>query len=223
MSFSSPQVATLPSAFLREPFNAVSHGLAAFVGLCGLAGLIHQAQGARAIVAASVYGLTLVALFLSSALYHGLRVAPSVTAKLRRCDHAMIFLFIAGSYTPVTLLLMQGAWGWGLFGLVWVVAVAGLIVNAVLPMPPRWLAATLYIGMGWLAVVAIQPLRDVLSPEGFGWLFAGGVVYTAGAIVYAMHWPRLWPGRFGPHELWHVFVMVASAVHYVFILRFTLV
>jgi hemolysin III len=88
--------------------------------------------------------------------------------------------------------------------------------------PPRWLSSVLYVGMGWLALVAFKPLLAAVPPEGIAWLVAGGLVYTLGALVYALHWPRLWPGRFGAHELWHVFVMLGSAVHFVFIARYAL-
>lgn len=207
---------------LREPFNALSHAVGALAGAAGLVGLLLAVDGPREAVAAAVYGGTLVLLFSASALYHGLRVSERIVRVLRRMDHAAIFVFIAGTYTPVCLVTLGGAWGWTGFGVIWALAAAGVIVNATLPVPPRWLSALLYVGMGWLALVAARPLMDAVPLEGLLLLIAGGAVYTLGAVVYALRWPRLWPGRFGAHELWHCFVLAGSAVHFVFVARFAL-
>jgi hemolysin III len=139
---------------------------------------------------------------------------------LRRIDHMMIFLLIAASYTPVCLILLKGGWGWSLFGCIWGFAVLGILLKVFWLQAPRWLYTVVYIVMGWLAIVALWPLAKVLSLGGFLWLFAGGLFYTFGAVIYATKKPNPWPKVIGFHEIFHVFVMLGSFSHFWLMYRY---
>ncbi|HYG56491.1 MAG TPA: hemolysin III family protein, partial [Symbiobacteriaceae bacterium] len=132
---------------------------------------------------------------------------------LRKLDHIMIFFLIAGTYTPYCLTVLRGPWGWSLFGVIWSVALAGLVLKLVWMTAPRWLYTSVYVAMGWLVVIAIVPLVRAL-PGGFTWLLAGGLFYTVGAVLYATKWPNPLPRVFGFHEIWHLFVLAGSAAHF---------
>jgi hemolysin III len=140
---------------------------------------------------------------------------------LRVFDHAAIFGLIAGTYTPITLLALRAtspAWGWTLFAVAWGFAILGVLFTIVWRDAPRWLSTSLYVGLGWLAAVAIAPLAAAISTSGLVWLVAGGVAYSVGALVYATRRPDPWPRTFGHHALWHLFVLAGSACHYVLVL-----
>jgi hemolysin III len=167
----------------------------------------------------AVYGTSLLFLYAASALYHGLPVAPRGEDFLRRLDHAAIFVLIAGTYTPVCLVTLRGAWGWSLLGVAWGVAIGGAVVKLCFRHLPRWVTAGAYVGMGWMAVVAVAPLLRALSSEAWGWLLGGGVAYTVGAVIYGLRRPDPVPDVFGFHDVFHVFVLAGSALHFVFMLR----
>jgi hemolysin III len=161
-----------------------------------------------------------VLLYLASALYHLLPVSPRNLERLRIFDHVGIYLLIAGTYTPICLVPLRGGWGWSLLGVIWGLAVFGCAIEIGWRKAPQWLGLVLYLLMGWLAVIAMGPITKTLPAAAVGWLVAGGVVYTLGAVVYALERPRLWPGIFGPHDLWHIFVLGGSACHFVLMLLF---
>jgi hemolysin III len=167
----------------------------------------------------AIYGATLILLYSASALYHLLPVGPRRTEQLRVFDHVGIYLLIAGTYTPVCLIPLRGGWGWSLFGVVWGLAVAGIAIELGWRTAPRWLGLALYLVMGWIAVVAISPLARTLAWPGLGWLLSGGLCYTVGAVIFALNRPRLWPGIFGAHDLWHVFVLGGSTCHFLLMLH----
>jgi hemolysin III len=203
---------------LREPFSGLSHLGGAALGLAGLVALVSLAWGKPWHVSGfAVYGASLVLLYVASALYHLLPVSPLNQERLRIFDHVGIYLLIAGTYTPVCLVPLRGGWGWSLLGVVWGLALFGCVVEIAWRRAPRWLGLSLYLVMGWLAVFALGPLAQTL-PAAVGWLVAGGIVYSIGAVVYAVERPRLWPGRFGSHDLWHVLVLGGSACHFVMML-----
>jgi hemolysin III len=206
---------------VREPFNGISHFLGAVLGLVGLLLLILTAWGKPwNLLGCAVYGITLVILFTASTVYHSARVSRARIEKLLVIDQVAIFLLIAGTYTPVCLVPLRGPWGWTLLGIVWGIAIFGILLRVGCRNAPEWITVGLYLVMGWLCVLAYGPLTEALSRPALGWLFAGGFIYTVGAVVFASERPRLWPGVFSSHELWHLFVLGGSTCHFVLMLRF---
>jgi hemolysin III len=208
---------------LREPVNGLTHaagGLLAAVGLSVLLATAASTGRLDQLVAFGVFGLSLVTLYAASALYHLLPLSPSGVARLRRLDHMTIFVLIAGTYTPFCLLALDGGWRWGLLGLIWSLALCGVLLKALWMDAPRWLSVVLYLGMGWIAVIATPALLRAVPPGGIIWVLAGGLVYSAGALVYGLKRPNLVPGVFGFHEVWHLFVLAGSACHFWAVLRY---
>ncbi len=197
--------------YLGERLNGYSHlagALLAAVGASVLVVLAAHAMDASRIVAAAVYGATLVMLFAVSTLYHSTR--GRLKAVLRKLDHCAIYLLIAGTYTPFALVSLRGAWGWSLFGVVWGLAILGVVQELVLGRGARVLSLILYLAMGWMGLVAIQPLAAALGAAGLGWLVAGGALYTGGLLFYALD------ERFRHfHGVWHLFVLGGSSAHFV--------
>ena len=193
----------------EELFNSISHIVGGALALVGTVVLIVFAA-LRAdpwrIVSFSIYGLTLIFLYAMSGLYHGL--GGRARAVFQRLDHVAIYLLIAGTYTPFVLGPLRGPWGWSLFGILWGLAITG-IVQEFIPQKSRRLSVILYVVMGWLIVIALQPLMRHLAPGGFWWLAAGGVFYTVGIIFFIFD--ERW--RFG-HEIWHLFVLAGSIAQY---------
>jgi hemolysin III len=208
---------------LREPINGLTHlagGLLASAGLIVLLAKAASTGRVDQLVAFGVFGLSLVALYTASTLYHLLPLSPAGVARLRRLDHVAIFLLIAGTYTPFCLLALQGAWRWGLLALVWALALCGVLLKVLWMGGPRWLSVVLYLGMGWVAVVAAPALLQAVPVGGMAWVLAGGLIYSVGALVYGFKRPNPIPGAFGFHELWHLFVVAGSACHFWAVLRF---
>lgn len=202
---------------MREPFSGLSHlagGVLAAMGLVALLAAAVSAGSAERGIALGIYGGSLVGLYAASALYHLLPVSAAATAWLRKLDHAMIYVLIAGTYTPVCLLALEGIWRWGLLGIVWTLALGGVALKLRRVGERPWLTVALYLGMGWLSVAVVPVLVEALPTGALIWLAAGGLVYTAGAVVYAAKRPDPMPGRFGYHELWHLFVLAGSACHF---------
>ncbi|WP_347248772.1 hemolysin III family protein [Zoogloea sp.] len=201
----------------EELANSISHGLGCVLALASAPVLIvvTARQGSTAsIVGASVFAATMVLLYLSSTLYHAASPArPRIKRALARVDHGAIYLFIAGSYTPFALGVLEGPWGWTLFGLVWGMAAVGLALKAFDRLANPWLSTGLYLAMGWLVVIAAGPLIERMPAAGLAWLVAGGLAYTAGVAFYLTD-ARI---RFG-HFIWHLFVMAGTACHFVAVL-----
>ena len=204
----------------KEPFNCYSHLLGAVLATAGLIALILQSESPWHVVGFSVYGGSLILLFAASTISHGLSLSPRGDDLLRRLDHAAIFILIAGSYTPVCLVTLRDDWGWGLFALVWSAAIAGVVLKLFFDHLPRWSTTVLYLGMGWVAVVAVVPLVRNVHLGGLAWLLAGGLLYTFGAIVYVTRRPDPFPDTFGFHEVFHVFVLAGSGAHFTFMMRY---
>jgi len=204
---------------LREPFNGLSHLAGAFLGFIGMSALLILAWGSSAKVAAVlVYSLGLMAMFLASGIYHSAMVRPDFLQTLRKIDHSAIFLLIAGTYTPFCLLAFTGFWHWGLLVLIWAIAAIGIVVKVFYIKSPRWLHTGIYVAMGWLCVMAAPQMPSVLSTSAMVWLFVGGVIYTLGAVVYATKTLDFVPGKFGFHEVWHIFVLLGALAHFVAVL-----
>ncbi|MCG8683491.1 MAG: hemolysin III family protein [Desulfobacterales bacterium] len=205
------------SKILREPVNAISHGAGALGSIAALTLMVVFAS-LRAdvwhVVSFSIFGATLILMYTSSCLYHALRISEKALMIFRRIDHIMIFMVIAGSYTPLCLVPLRGPWGWSLFGTVWGIAIAGIFLKIFFMNAPRWISTLIYLTMGWLCVVAIYPLVKTLEPMALLWLALGGLFYSVGALVYATKWPDPFPKVFGFHEIWHCFVILGSASHF---------
>ena len=194
--------------------RGVTHAWAFWFALVAGAALMLVASHAEARVAALVYGIGLCALFAGSGLYHRWRWNPRWRPLLRRIDHSTIFVFIAASYTPIALLVLDGSLRIVVLVGVWAGAIAGVIFSVAWINAPRVLAAATYLGLGWFAVITIPQLVDRLPSVPLLLLAAGGVFYTAGAIVYAAKRPNPWPRTFGFHEVFHLFVILAAAAHF---------
>ncbi len=194
----------------EELANVVTHTIGAALGIAGLSILVAGAArrgDAWRIVSFGIYGLTLVLLYLASAFYHGAR-SLRLKRLLRLFDHAAIYLLIAGTYTPFTLVSLRGRLGWTIFGLIWALATTGVLLKVLHFERIRFLSTALYLLMGWLALAAIRPVIDAVSLQGFLWLAAGGLAYTIGVVFYV--WRRL-PYA---HTVWHLFVLAGSAFHF---------
>ncbi len=203
-------------SFGEEIANSVSHGVGLIAALVGVPFLVVAAVDggeAAAIVGVSIFGLTLVLLFLTSTLYHAV-THPGAKPVLRIIDHVAIYLLIAGTYTPLTLGVLRGGWGWALFGIVWGLGLAGVILKLVAGVRYPRLSVGLYIAMGWLVVIAIKPLWDSLPVGGLLWLLAGGIAYTGGVVFYAAN--RL-PYA---HLIWHLCVLVGATCHFIAVLKY---
>jgi hemolysin III len=201
---------------LREPVNGLTHlggAIAAFFGQVAL--LIIGWNGTAKIVAALVYGLSLIALFSASATYHLVKAKPKVVGILRKLDHSAIYLLIAGTYTPFCILAFTGFFRWGLLAIIWSIAMVGIVLKVALGRLPRWVNAGVYVAMGWLCISALGQMTSALTPFALSWLAAGGVIYTLGAVIYATKIFDFAPGKFGFHEIWHIFVLLGALAHYI--------
>ena len=199
-----------------ERLNGISHLIGAVVALAGGAVLVTFAANsgdARKIVSFSVYGFTLFLLYLISTLYHSLRGAAKPVFQV--LDHQAIYLLIAGTYTPFTLVALKGARGWWMFGAVWGLAAIGIVLDALPRKGARVIPIIIYLVMGWLCLFALDPILAALPPAGFRWLLAGGIFYTSGVVFFILdHWyPRA-------HGIWHLFVLAGSISHYFAILLY---
>lgn len=202
----------------EEVAHALTHGLGLVLSVGGLVTLVVAASlrgDVWHVVGCSIFGSTLVLLYAASTLYHGIR-SPRAKRLFQRLDHSAIFLLIAGTYTPFALASLRGSWGWTLLALVWGLAILGITLEAAMPHRTRHLSVALQLAMGWLAVLAVEPLVRSVQPEGLVLLLLGGVTYTAGVIFYA--WQRL-PYH---HAVWHVFVIAGSACHFTCVLRYVI-
>ncbi|SAK49625.1 hemolysin D [Caballeronia arationis] len=203
--------------YFGERFNSISHLIGTVLSVAGLAALVTMASfegDPYKIVSFAIYGAMLFALYAISTLYHWAR-NPRVKAILQKCDHSAIYLLIAGSYTPFTLVTLRGPWGWSLFGVSWGLAVLGIVQELTLGRRTRSVSMVLYVLMGWLALVAVRPLVSALPPAGTAWLVAGGVIYSAG-IYFFINDERIRHG----HGIWHLFVLAGSLCQFVSVARY---
>jgi hemolysin III len=198
----------------KPRLRGVSHQWAFFASLGAGAALILAASGSRAVIAMSIYAFSLSAMLGTSALYHRVTWTPDVRQWMRRLDHTMIFVFIAGTYTPFALLVMHGTLAEMVLIVVWATAAAGIVLNLVWISAPYWVTAVIYLSTGWVAIVTLPQLWDEIGPVGVGMIALGGALYTAGAVVYARRKPDPRPQVFGYHEIFHVLVIAAAAVQY---------
>ncbi|MBI2336341.1 MAG: hemolysin III family protein [Deltaproteobacteria bacterium] len=199
-----------PRKLGEEIANSITHGIGWLLAIVGLIVLVVEAAqfgNAWHIVSCSIYAATLVFMYAASTLYHSL-TNPRAKFVFRVIEHSAIFILIAGTYTPLTLVSLRGPWGWSIFGVVWGIAIVGILFKTLLRKRFSWLSTLLYVLMGWIIVVALKPLLQMFPAAGLKWLLWGGLFYTVGAGIYSLK--RLPYG----HTVWHVFVLAGSACHY---------
>ena len=210
---------------IKDPGSAITHFIAMLLAAAAAAPLLLKAwrgEGQMHVTALAIFILSMVGLYGASTIYHTLDISPKINRLLRKIDHMMIFILIAGTYTPVCMIVLGDRTGWSLLALVWGIAAVCILINACWITCPKWFSSLIYIAMGWVCILAITKIIQALPKAGFLWLLAGGIIYTLGGIIYAMKLP-LFNNRhryFGSHEIFHLFVMGGSLCHYVMMYRF---
>jgi hemolysin III len=208
---------------IREPANALTHLLGSLLSLVALVVLVHiglDAGNSRVLIGLSIYGVSQLALYTASTLHHALRRSPAVMELLLRLDCILVFVYIAGSYTPVCLIALQHGWRWGLLGLIWAVALGGLVMKVLWLHGPVWISTTLYIAMGWIALAVIPVLLQAVPSVGLGWFASGGIIFTIGALFFVLDRPWPYPGVFESHAIWHLCVLGGSCCCFWAIVRY---
>lgn len=210
---------------VKDPGSALTHFIGMLLALFAATPLLIKAArspGYTHVLALTVFIISMILLYAASTLYHTLDISPKVNQILRKVDHMMIFILIAGSYTPVCVIVLGDRTGWGLLALVWIIALAGIAINALWITCPKWFSSLIYIAMGWVCVLAFGRIVDALPQGAFVWLLTGGIIYTIGGVIYALKLP-IFNSRFknfGSHELFHLFVMGGSLCHYIVMYAF---
>lgn len=202
---------------LREPVSGLTHLLGVFLSVIGLILLVYHAEefgNVTQIIAFSIYGTSLVLLYLASSMYHLLPVSEKAIIRLKKFDHMMIYVLIAGTFTPFALIALHGYMKWGIFATIWTLAFIGIVIKLVWINVPRWLSTSFYLGMGWLGIVMFPSLIHYINIDAIYWIALGGFFYTVGAVIYALKKPDPFPKVFGFHEIWHIFVLLGSFCHF---------
>lgn len=212
---------------IREPGSAITHFIGMMMAVFAAVPLLIKAataSGSAAFTAMAVFMLSMILLYGASATYHSLTVSDKVLRLFRKIDHMMIFVLIAGSYTPVCLIVLGGPLGYTLLAVVWGIALLGILIKALWITCPKWFSSTIYIAMGWVCLWVFGPLWNTLPKSAFIWLLAGGVIYTVGGVIYALKLPifNAKHAYFGSHEIFHLFVMGGSICHFIFMYRYVL-
>ncbi|NSB11953.1 PAQR family membrane homeostasis protein TrhA [Clostridium beijerinckii] len=205
--------------YLREPINGLTHFVGAVLSLFALIAMLIKVytRGSSTITFVSVlfFGISMILLYSASATYHSVIANDKVIKILKRLDHSMIFILIAGSYAPFCLVALNGKVGINLFLAVTICAVIGIAFKLCWVTCPRWLSSSMYIGIGWFAIFAIYPMSQVLSSFGLSWLVLGGIMYTIGGIIYALKSDKIKVWLFGRHEIFHIFIMLGTLCHFI--------
>ena len=205
----------------RDPVSGLTHLAAAIAAFFGLIGLLYAGRGDLGKeISFLIYGLSLILMFSASATYHLVKAEPGALLYLRKLDHSAIYLLIAGTYTPICLFFFTGFWQWGLLAIIWLMALVGICIKLFVIHAPRWVTAGVYLLMGWLSIMAVQEMLHSMPAGAIGWLIAGGLFYTLGALIYILKKPDFFPGIFGFHEIWHIFVILGCFSHFVVIAAF---
>ncbi|MEE2960067.1 MAG: hemolysin III family protein [Myxococcota bacterium] len=207
----------MSTAIFREPFNGLSHLAATIMAIAGLCLLVAQAAlhgDMWHIVSFSIFGACMILMFACSTLYHLILAGEKGLLILKRFDHMAIFMMIAGTYTPMCLVPLRGSIGWTLLGIIWGLALLGIVLKAVWIGAPRWSSTLIYLAMGWSCVFTFSPMVNNLPEQSLAWLVCGGVFYTLGALIYGIKWPNPKPPHFGFHEIWHLFVIGGAFSHF---------
>ena len=215
------------SNYLKDPASSISHLIGTVMAVFAAFPLIAKANHVGGLKAGSsmlVFCVSLILLYLASTLYHGVISTDRIERRLKKFDHMMVYALIAGTYTPVCTLVLGGKPGYTMLAAVWGIALVGMIINAIWIYCPKWLNSLVYIAMGWVVVFAFRSVVAALNPTGFGWLLAGGIIYTVGGIIYALKLP-LFNDRhqnFGTHEIFHIFCIAGSMCHYILMYLYVL-
>ena len=212
---------------IKDPGSAITHFIGMLMAIFAAVPLLIKAASEPSriyIISLTIYAASLILLYAASTTYHTFDVSERVNTILKKIDHMMISVLIAGSYTPVCLIVLKGRTGLILLAIVWSIAIAGILIKAFWVYCPKWVSSVLYIGMGWTCVLAFTQILNNMSAAAFGWLLAGGIIYTVGGVIYALKLP-IFNNRhknFGSHEIFHLFVMGGSACHFVVMYAFLL-
>ena len=206
---------------IREPGSALTHFIAMLLALCAAVPLLVRAavhSGVKSLTAMTVFMISMVLLYAASTIYHSVNCSGRVLRIFRKMDHMMIFILIAGTYTPVCLLTLPKPSGLMLLAAVWGIALVGIFIKGFWITCPKWFSSTIYIAMGWVCVLVFGPLLKTLSVPAFLWLLSGGIIYTVGGVIYALKLPIFNAKHkfFGSHEVFHLFVMGGSVCHFIF-------
>lgn len=209
----------------KDPGSAVTHFIGVLMALFSAIPLLVRASKAPDIVhliSLSIFALSLILLYTASTVYHTFNLSDKINRRLKKFDHMMIFILIAGTYTPVCLIALNGTIGFGLLVLIWLMAFLGIGLKAFWVYCPKWVSSVIYIAMGWTCVLAFSPLLNSLSSAAFHWLLAGGIIYTIGGVIYALKLPifNSKHKNFGSHEIFHLFCLGGSACHFIFMYKF---
>lgn len=212
---------------IKDPGSAITHFIAMILSVLAATPLLlksYRDTGNFSLTSLSlaIFIISMILLYAASTTYHTLDISPKVNKLLRKIDHMMIFILIAGTYTPVCMVVLGDRTGWMLLALVWSIAVLGITIKACWITCPKWFSSVLYIAMGWVCILAFTKIVQALPSTAFGWLLAGGIIYTAGGIIYALKLP-IFNSRhqnFGSHEIFHLFVMGGSLCHYIMMYQF---
>ena len=212
---------------IKDPGSAITHFIGMLMAIFAAVPLLIKAAsepGRIYIISLAIYAASLILLYAASTTYHTFDISEKVNTVLKKIDHMMISVLIAGSYTPVCLIVLRGRTGLILLTIVWSIAIAGILIKAFWVYCPKWVSSVLYIGMGWTCVLAFTQILNNMSPAAFGWLLAGGIIYTVGGVIYALKLP-IFDNRhknFGSHEIFHLSVMGRSVCHFVVMYAFLL-
>ena len=213
--------------YIKDPGSAITHFIGMLMAIFAAIPLLIKAAREPSriyIISIAIYAVSLILLYAASTTYHTFNRTPRINKILKKIDHMMISILIAGSYTPICLLVLGGKTGIILLSIVWGIAIAGIIIKAFWINCPKWVSSVLYIGMGWTCVLAFTQLLNSMSQAAFGWLLAGGIIYTVGGVIYALKLPifNRRHKNFGSHEIFHLFVMGGSFCHFTVMYNFVL-
>ena len=205
---------------IKEPGSAITHFIGMIMAIFAAFPLLIRASREPHpvyLISLAIFAVSMILLYAASTIYHTLDLSPQINTILKKLDHMMIFILIAGTYTPICLLVLDRRTGLTLLSLVWGIALVGIIIKAFWVFCPKWVSSLLYIGMGWTCVLAFGKIIGGLTHAEFGWLLAGGIIYTVGGIIYALKLPRFNKKHknFGSHEMFHLFVMGGSCCHFI--------
>lgn len=212
---------------IKDPGSAITHFIAMVLSVLAATPLLFKAYRdtgnfSLTWLSLAIFIISMILLYAASTIYHTLDISPKVNKLLRKIDHMMIFILIAGTYTPVCMVVLGDRTGWMLLALVWSIAIMGITIKACWITCPKWFSSVIYIAMGWVCLLVFGRLLDTLPTAAFLWLLAGGIIYTAGGVIYALKLPLFNSKHkdFGSHEVFHLFVMAGSACHFVFMYSF---
>lgn len=212
---------------LKDPGSAITHFIGMLMAIFAAVPLLIKATqepGRIYIISLTIYVISLILLYTASTSYHSFDLSERSNTILKKLDHMMIFVLIAGSYTPICLLVLGGRTGYIMLALVWGIAILGILFKAFWVFCPKWISSVLYIGMGWVCVLAFSKILNAMPPAAFGWLLAGGIIYTVGGVIYALKLPifNTKHKNFGSHEIFHLFVLGGSICHFIMMYVFLL-